>query len=804
MSSQYAKGTIKIRDTNKNDINFFPATTIDKVVNHSTNTDLKSEMESFQSRIAEASASGGIKVVYEEPTAANTSEYPEKTLIGAVVSNAQSPVLTFKAYRKEDPSNSSFYVLGEPYDIHYEVYNDSQNNITNAVLKYNGATAATLNIDAGELLNKDIPYVISKADVSECVNTMQPKAMSFGIEFANSSSYAIKTYSNSDELNCVPSPATYYDPSFDISINGGTVPSGGYDLGAEIPYTVVVLNDSHTEYDEPLTITATCTRRGTTVDESATIDQNESVSYSRTASAITEADILANDGVTVSVQVSGTTFLGDAANETYSRTFSVAAPNPKLQIRMVLTNAPADGKKWTDGETAIYRIEVENAGNVTLSNVSIVDANSGTTNSIGTMAPGASQSITSSAFAFTIPAGNETATYRLSCTASASVPNSLALNANVYPCTIMTDKARGFQYTVDTTNVSSSNAIASMPFTSSTAAITVDWGDGTADSNSTHTYSSPGTYQILVESSDWSATTMTTSSGSVTSSNNPQLYYFRNTLVSVDSPFYSAPANQTFSYAFYQCTKLTSLPEEMFAECTSSSSFAYCFYGCSSLTSIPANLFKGCNSAASFSYCFYGCSSLTSISGSAFDGCTGATNFGFCFHGCSSLQTVPEHLFDSCTGVTNFESLFRGCTNLQGLPAEIFRYNTLVTTMGGMFWSCMHLQSIPEDLVRYNTALTNVGAFFCLTAGTALSNFPTDFLKYNTNITSFTYSNFGFFEGASIGAFSLRIGSTKVNTIDYFCSNSSYTRTIYVPSGSTTYTTFYNRRSSFGYTVVAE
>lgn len=804
MSVKYAVGSIKLRDTTKRDIPFLPKTTIDSIINPSTNVDLKTELANYESRIAEASTSDGIKVVYEEPTVANTSEYPEKTLIGAVVSNAQSPTLTFKAYRNGDPSNSSFYVLGESYNIHYEVYNDSQNDISNAILKYNGNIATTVDIDAGELLNKDIPYVISKADISECISTMQPKAMSFGIEFANSSSYTIKTYNSSDELNCVPSSATYYDPSFAISINGGTVPSGGYDLGAEIPYTVVVLNDSHTEYDEPLTITATCTRRGTTVNESAVIDQNESVSYSRTASTITEADILANDGITVSVQVSGMTFLGDAANVTYSRMFAVAAPNPELQIRMILTNAPANGEKWTDGETATYKIDVENTGNLTLSNISIVDVNSGTTHSIGTIAPNASQSITSSAFAFTIPTGNETATYRLSCTASASVPNSLVLNANVYPCAIITDKARGFRYSVDTTKVSSSNAIASMPFTSSTAVITVAWGDGTIDSNSTHTYSSPGTYQILVESSDWSATTMTTSSGSVTSSNSPQLYYFRNTLVSVDSPFYSAPANQTFSYAFYQCTKLTSLPEEMFAECTSSSSFTCCFYECSSLTSIPANLFKGCNSAASFSYCFYGCNALTSISSSTFDGCTGATNFGFCFQNCSSLQTVPEHLFDSCTGVTNFESLFRGCTNLQGLPAEIFRYNTLVTTMGGMFWSCTHLQSIPEDLVKYNTALTNVGAFFCYTAGTALSNFPTDFLKYNTNITSFTYNYYGFFEGASIGAFSLRIGSTKVNTIDYFCSNSSYTRTIYVPSGSTTYNTFYNRRSSFGYTVVAE
>jgi hypothetical protein len=166
---------------------------------------------------------------------------------------------------------------------------------------------------------------------------------------------------------------------------------------------------------------------------------------------------------------------------------------------------------------------------------------------------------------------------------------------------------------------------------------------------------------------------------------------------------------------------------------------------------------------------------------------------------------VPEHLFDSCTGVTNFESLFRNCTNLQGLPAEIFRYNTLVTTMGGMFWSCKNLASIPEDLVRYNTALTNVGAFFSQAAGTAFSNFPTNFLKYNTNITTFTYSSYGFLESASIGAFSLRIGSTKVSTINYFCSkNTSYTRTVYVPSGSTTYTTFYNKRTSFGLTVVAE
>ena len=803
MSSQYAKGTIKIRGTNKNDINFFPATTIDKVVNHTTNTDLKSELESFQSRIAEASASGGIKVVYEEPTAANTSEYPEKTLIGAVVSNAQSPVLTFKAYRNGDPSNSSFYVLGEPYNIHYEVYNDSQNDISNAVLSYNGATAATLNIDAGELLNKDIPYVISKADVSECVNTMQPKAMSFGIEFADSSSYTIKTYSDSDELNCVPSSATYYDPSFDISVNGGTIPSGGYDLGAEIPYTVVVLNDSHTEYDEPLAITATCTRRGTTVDESAIINQNESVSYSRTASAITEADILANDGITVSVQVSGTTFLGDAANETYSRTFSVAAPNPELEIRTILTNAPANGKKWTDGETATYKIEVENIGNVTLSDVVITSTSSNTSHSLGTMIPGASQSITDGQFAFTIPIGNEISVYKLYCTASASVPNSLELNSVLIPCAIVTDKAKEFRYTVNTTKVSTSNATASIPFSTSSATLSVDWGDGTVNSATTHTYSSPGTYQIAVDSSDWSATTMLTSSGNVTSSGNPQLYYFRNTLISVDGPIYQPFANAGFSYAFYKCTKLTSLPEEMFSYCTNASTFSYCFYGCTSLTTLPANLFKGCNSAATFSYCFYGCSSLTTIPGNIFSGCTGVTNFSYCFQSCTSLQTVPEHLFDDCIGVTNFNYHFNGCTYLKTLPEDLFKFNTAATTMVYLLSGCQTLVSIPENLLRYNTALTDVGAFFYNSYGTALSNLPINLLKYNVNITTLSSNGYGFFESSGAGSFSLRIGSPKVSDAQWFLYglNTSITRTVYVPANSTTYTTM---RNVSGLTVVAE
>ena len=128
----------------------------------------------------------------------------------------------------------------------------------------------------------------------------------------------------------------------------------------------------------------------------------------------------------------------------------------------------------------------------------------------------------------------------------------------------------------------------------------------------------------------------------------------------------SGNATSIGSYAFYQCTSLTTAS---FPSCTSIGSYA--FYFCTSLTtasfpsctSIGSSAFYGCYSltTASFplcktigSYAFYYCSNLTTAS---FTSCTSISNYAF--YWCSNLTTAS---FPSCTSIGSYA--FPNCYSL--------------------------------------------------------------------------------------------------------------------------------------------
>ena len=96
--------------------------------------------------------------------------------------------------------------------------------------------------------------------------------------------------------------------------------------------------------------------------------------------------------------------------------------------------------------------------------------------------------------------------------------------------------------------------------------------------------------------------------------------------------------------------------------------FSQCFSGCTSLTSIPDNLFANCPSVTNFSFCFGYCTGLTgNIPENLFSTNTAVTTFGSCFQDCSGLTgSIPENLFANCPNVTNFSFCFRSCSELTG------------------------------------------------------------------------------------------------------------------------------------------
>ena len=291
--------------------------------------------------------------------------------------------------------------------------------------------------------------------------------------------------------------------------------------------------------------------------------------------------------------------------------------------------------------------------------------------------------------------------------------------------------------------------------------MTVDWGDGTesvltsasyssaSDSApSVHEYATAGTYIVRMKSTKWKdAYIEVLNSGSTGAL--IHIAGFRSTLVGVGQlprckgtlyrRFSSASgvskAINRLSFCFRGCSKLTSIPNDLFYNNLSVTDFSSCFYGCSNLTSIPNDLFYNNLSVTDFSSCFYDCSNLTSIPNDLFANNPKVTNFGSCFYGCSNLTSIPNDLFANNPKVTNFGSCFRGCSNLTSIPNDLFYNNLSVTDFSSCFSGCSKLTSIPNDLFYNNLSVTDFSS--CFYDCSNLTSIPAGLFDNNSKATNF-------------------------------------------------------------------
>ena len=217
--------------------------------------------------------------------------------------------------------------------------------------------------------------------------------------------------------------------------------------------------------------------------------------------------------------------------------------------------------------------------------------------------------------------------------------------------------------------------------------IDIDWGDGVVTRYTTtgiksHTYALAGTYRVRVSGSMTAGNIRQDSTG--TYANAPK--------VKATSAIKGITGLLNFSFTFYGCTGLTSLPTDLFRYNTavSTSGFFQTFYGCTGLTSLPTDLFRYNTAVSTWGF------------RATFDGCTG-------------LTVLPTDLFRYNTAVSTsgFYYIFNGCTGLTSLPTDLFRYNTAVSTSGfrQTFQGCTGLTSLPTDLFRYNTAVSTEGFY---------------------------------------------------------------------------------------------
>ena len=217
---------------------------------------------------------------------------------------------------------------------------------------------------------------------------------------------------------------------------------------------------------------------------------------------------------------------------------------------------------------------------------------------------------------------------------------------------------------------------------------TIDWGDGTKEkvepmAYATHTYSSADTeYTVTID-----GTVKAIDGDGVFLDSNSVIkveqwgelgltrvnFGWCNKLVEIASPTKNSFKDVTdFSYAFIG-TRITTIPENLFANCPNVTDFSYAFDG-TGITSIPENLFANCPNVTNFSGAFRW-TKITKIPESLFANCPNAISFTATFAG-TEITTIPEKLFDNCMKVESFVETFVGCGNLKGMAIELWTRGT--------------------------------------------------------------------------------------------------------------------------------
>lgn len=271
---------------------------------------------------------------------------------------------------------------------------------------------------------------------------------------------------------------------------------------------------------------------------------------------------------------------------------------------------------------------------------------------------------------------------------------------------------------------------------------TVDWGDGskkeTIDDTETvltqmpqHQYSQAGTYQIKIQGKcyywdmenlldvnpEQSAKLIKLVSWGETQAMFYSFSYATNLSGSIPSPSKNTFKNykNKFDYLFYGCSSITSIPEDLFKNCTNITSFKGTFCKCTGVTNIPENLFANCPNVTSFEETFYNCTGITNIPENLFADCPNVTSFKETFSYCTGITNAPENLFASCSNVTSFERTFSYCTGITNIPENLFASCPNVTSFERTFYRCNNIETIHSGIFDNNLKVTNfIGTFYDL------------------------------------------------------------------------------------------
>lgn len=204
--------------------------------------------------------------------------------------------------------------------------------------------------------------------------------------------------------------------------------------------------------------------------------------------------------------------------------------------------------------------------------------------------------------------------------------------------------------------------------------------------------------------------------------------YYQGKFNSIPNDLFSQKNNNEIMSCFSYCDNITSIPEDLFKNCTNAKTFGYTFYNCKNLKNIPENIFKYNTNVEEFTGTF---SYFTgsSIPENLFKYNTKVKTFNHVFYG-TEFKTVPENLFKYNINVESFWRLFEN-SKLETVPENLFKYNTKITDFGMVFYRT-ELKNIPENIFKYNI---NAQHFYMTFADSKISTIPENLFNNNLHIS---------------------------------------------------------------------
>ena len=301
----------------------------------------------------------------------------------SVITEPPKASLDVEKETTNDPADGKAYVLGEMIEYSITVTNDGNLTLDDVVVtdKMTGDEWTVESLAPGASESFTAEHVVTEADI------LVGKVVNDVTATGNPPDDKIPDPEDDDE---VEDPTDEPKPSLEVTKKTTSTPADGkaYVLGEKITYEIVVKNTGN------LTLTDDVVKDEKTGDEWKidSLAPGETSTVFKAEYIVTEADILAGS-VKNSVTATGNPpddKIPDPEDDDEVED-PTEEPNGHLTVNKETTSTSKDEKGYAEGEVISYKITVVNDGNLTITDINVIDPLTGDKWPVESLAPGATK-----------------------------------------------------------------------------------------------------------------------------------------------------------------------------------------------------------------------------------------------------------------------------------------------------------------------------------------------------------------------------------------------------------------------------